>query len=245
MKQGHLFCIFVLIAVGCFLSLYCMQKKYDSLMQEKQKLEDALLAVLEDTGSRSKIAVGQEEKRKKETIETAFSEAFRVFMGGFDTSETLEFWRMYVPMLVWVEEDGAYFYYLQSYIENEEMELNHTWTEKEYFSFPDGCSDKKKKSIMADILEKKASDIITNHNAIAVQYGISYRYSLPTFFQDTSRLTEFPMLFVVFQGWPLNDAGKYYYYNACVDAGIFLRQKDKTVVQYPKVLTEDLKSEKY
>ena len=93
----------------------------------------------------------------------------------------------------------------------------------------------KKKALMADVLEQKASGIITNHNVIAAQYGLSYHYSLPVFFQDTSRLPEFPMLFIVFQGWPINHS-RMLYYDACLDAGMFLRQKQDPPVPYPKVL---------
>ncbi len=235
MKQGHLFIVYAIIFCGCFLSLYCVRKNYDSVMQDKQWLEYFLLTVAEDTGNRSKAAVGQEEERKLQIIETAFSEAVRVFSGNMDMQESMEFWQIYVPMLVWVEEDGAFFHYLQQDTEQAESEWNYIWSEKIAFSFPDGCSDKKKKSVMADYLEQAASEIITNHNSIAKQYGISYQYSLPVFFQDTSRLSEFPMLFVVFQGWPLGNSNNCFF-NACVDAGIFLRQKEEIPPgQYPSI----------
>lgn len=235
MKQGHLLFIFILISCGCFLSLYCEQKYYDATMQEKQRMESALLEAIEDTGNKSKAALFETEARKKKIVEAAFSEAMYVFTEVLDTPKEKEFWRLYVPMLVWVEEDGAYFYYVQRNSTNEEKELFHMWTEKLCFSFPEGCSDGKKKSLMADALEEKASDIISKHNAIAAQYGISYRYSLPVFFQDTSQVPEFPMLFVVFQGWPINHSDMFFF-NACIDAGVFLRQKEEKEPQYPKIL---------
>jgi len=235
MKQGHLLLIFIIISCGCFLSLYCEQKYYDSTMQEKQRIERALLEAVEDTGNKSKAALFEDEKRKKKIIEDAFSEAMYVFMGYLDTPEEKEFWRLYVPMLIWVEEDGAYFYCLQTNSKNKEKELYHSWTKKLFFSFPDRCSVGKKKSLMAEALETKASKIISNHNVIAAQYGISYQYSLPLFFQDTSQPPEFPMLFVVFQGWPINNTNMFFF-DACIDAGVFLRQKEEAVTQYPKVL---------
>ena len=235
MKQEHFFVMFVLIACGCFLSLYCEQKYYDSVMKEKQKIECALLETVEDTGIRCVKALEENEDRKKQIISETFSEAITIFMGYFDTPEEKDFWRLYVPMLVWVEEDGAFFYYLQLKNEKGEKELNHVWTDKIFFSFPEGCSDMKKKALMADVLEQKASGIITNHNVIAAQYGLSYHYFLPVFFQDTSRLPEFPMLFIVFQGWPINHS-RMLYYDACLDAGMFLRQKQDSPVPYPKVL---------
>lgn len=233
MKQGHFIFIFIIITCGCFLSLYCEQKYYDFAMLEKRRMECALLEAIEDTGNESKAALFENEAKKKKIIEDAFSEAMYVFMGNLDTPEEKEFWRLYVPMLVWVEEDGAYFYCLQTNSKNKE--LHHTWTEKIRFSFTAGCSDRKKISLMAEALEEKASEIISNHNVIAAQYGISYQYSLPLFFQDTSQSPEFPMLFVVFQGWPVNNSNMFFF-NACIDAGLFLRQKEEEILQYPKVL---------
>ena len=235
MKQGHLLFIFIIISCGCFLSLYCEKNNYDSTMLEKERLEDALLEAIEDTGNKSKAALFENEASKKKNIEDAFSEAMYVFWGNLDTPEEKEFWRLYVPMLIWVEEEGAYFYCLQTNNTNKEKELNHSWTEKIEFSFPNGCSDGKRKALMADVLEEKASEIISNHNVIAAQYGISYQYSLPLFFQDTSQSPEFPMLFVVFQGWPVNNSNMVFF-NACIDAGLFLRQKEEEILQYPKVL---------
>lgn len=240
MKQGHLFIVFLLIAGNCFLSLYCVQKHYDSVIWEKQQLENALLEVAEDTGNRSKPALCQTEEKKKQVIEEAFSEAMSVYMGEFEASENKEFWRMYIPMLLWVEEDGAIFYYLGS---DNDKEFHHTWTEKKYFYFPDGCNEKKKKAIMAAALEQTASEIITNHNFIAGQYGISYHYYLPTFFQDMSCLPEFPMLFIVLQGWPINGSG--IKFSACIDAGVYLREKEDSLTAYPRVIQEEKGNRKH
>ncbi len=221
MKQGHLLLLFLIIYGSCFLLLYCEQKKYDAALDEKQKVEQALLEAIEHAGNQCKKVINDNDEKKKQVIADAFSEAFYVSMGMFQSEQPKEFWRIYIPMLVLVEEEGASFYYMQ---ESKEQILYHDWTEKLYFNFPENCSDAKKKSLMADVLEKEASKIISNHNFIAEQYGFSYRYSLPMFFQDTTQDLEFPMLFVVFQGWPLNVSDMIYYEN-CLDAGVFLRKK--------------------
>lgn len=235
MRQGHLFMVFVLIACGCFISMYCRQKNYDCVIREKQKLETALLEAIEYTGNMSRIALREDEEQKKQLIVDSFSEAIYVSMGYLESSVVQEFWRLYVPMLVLVEEDGAFFYYVQMQQAEGEKELHHVWTDKICFSIPEECSDAKKKSLIADVLEQKASEIITQHNHIALQYGISYQYYLPGFFQDTSRLTEFPMLLVVFQGWPLTSSDSFFY-DACFEAGVFLRYKEKNDLKYPKLL---------
>lgn len=234
MRQGHLFIIFVLIACSCFISLYCRQKNYDCVMAERQKIENDLLEAVEYAGKMSRMALREDEEKKKQLIAASFSEAIYVTMGYLDSPVLQEFWRIYVPMLVLVEEDGACFYYVQTE-QMEKKELYHTWSDKILFPIRDEYSDAKKKSIIADTLEQKASEIITKHNSIALQYGISYQYYLPEFFQDTSRLMEFPMLFVVFQGWPL-DSSDYFFYDACFEAGMFLRYKGKGDLEYPKLL---------
>lgn len=231
MKQGHFFIVFFFISFSCFVSLYAAQKKYDTITEEKQWLENSLLQALEDTGNKSKIALKEEDEKKKQIIEAAFSDAFSSFVGKVVVSEEKEFWRIHIPMLILVEEDGAFFYHLKS----DEKQLRHIWTEKIYFNIPEGCDDAKKKALMAETLEQKASEIISNHNIIASQYKMNYRFYLPFFFQDTLRIPEFPMLFVVFQGWPLDTSGTSFY-NACIDAGIFLRPNKKAEPEPPKVI---------
>lgn len=224
MKQGHLLLIFLLLYCSCFLGLLFERKSYDEVIEKKQKTEQALLDAIEYTANRYRDVIKDTEEKKKQVIDEAFSEAFYVTMGLFQSTQPEELWRIYIPMLVLVEEDGAYFYYVKGIAENPKQELVHVWTDKISFDFSDVQSAAGKKAILADLLEEKASQIISNHNFIAKQYGISYSFSLPAFFQDTSREPEFPMLFVVFQGWPLNSYGTIFYEN-CLDAGVFLREK--------------------
>ena len=128
-----------------------------------------------------------------------------------------------MPMIVLVEKNGAYFYYVKDKSDTD-GKLTHEWTELVPFLMPDALSDTEKKAYMADVLEDAASQIISNHNFIAGQYGINYRYTLPAFFQDMSREPEFPMIFVAFQGWPL-DVSEEVFYENCFDAGVFLQEK--------------------
>ena len=231
MKQGHFFMVFLFIACSCFVALYVVQKKYDAVTKEKQRMESILLQALEDTGNKCKIVIKEDEEKKKQMMEAAFSDAFSSFLGRDIVLEEKDFWRIYIPMLILVEEDGAFFYHLQA----DAKELRHIWTDKIFFNFPEECNDTKKKALMADILEQKASEIISEHNIIASQYGMNYRFYLPMFFQDSHRIPEFPMLFVVFQGWPLDTSGTSFY-NACIDAGIFLRPNKKSEPEPLKII---------
>lgn len=231
MKQGHFLMVFLFIACSCFVSLYVVQKKYDAITKEKQWMESILLQALEDTGNKSKNALKEDEEKKKQMIEAAFSDAFSSFWGRDIVLEEKDFWRIYIPMLILVEEDGAFFYHLQT----DAKQLGHIWTDKIYFNIPEECDDAKKKALMVETLEQKASEIISEHNIIASQYGMNYRFYLPLFFQNMHRIPEFPMLFVVFQGWPLDASGTSFY-NACIDAGIFLRPYKKSEPEPPKII---------
>ena len=50
-------------------------------------------------------------------------------------------------------------------------------------------------------------------------------------------LPKYPMVFVVFQGWPLNATGDIIYEN-CLDAGGYLKEKEYFVVTFPKNLAD-------
>lgn len=224
MKQGHLLLVFIFVYFSCFLSLHYEQKNYDDVMEEKQRIEHALLEAAEYTAYRYRGVIKDSEEQKKKRIEEAFSEAFYFITGETPSMEPEGFWRIYIPMIILVEEDGAYFYYLKENTGIGNQRLVHEWTDKYLFDISETHTNDEKRAIMANVLEDRASQIITNHNFIAKQYGISFSYSLPAFFQDITQSPEFPMIFVVFQGWPLNPSETIFYEN-CVDAGVFLREK--------------------
>ena len=91
--------------------------------------------------------------------------------------------------------------------------------------------------MIADIIEPYASDIISNHNYIAMQYGINYSFYVPQFLQNTSEDLNFPMLFVVFQGWPLTASGNIVYEN-CIDTAVYIQTIEKYRIEVPKDLSQ-------
>jgi hypothetical protein len=215
---------FLVLYVSCFLTLYCEQKSYDRIIEEKQQIEEVLLEAIEYTAFKCKAVIKDTTDKKTQVIAESFSEALYISMGLFDTTESEEFWRFYVPMLVLVEEEGAYFYSVRANLEESDICIYHEWSDKIVFEVPEECNETRRAAIIADTLEKKASQIISDHNLIASQYGITYQYFLPKFFQNCLLSSEFPVLLVVFQGWPLNTEGTIFYEN-CLDAGVFLREK--------------------
>lgn len=237
MKQGHFVLLFLMVYTSCFLGLYLEQKKYDAVRAEKARVEAALQEAIEITGQEFSKVINASEEEKKRVVEQIFPEALYIAMEYLGSTEEKALLNMYIPMLVYVEEDGAYFYRMKEWEENGMTELSHRWTEKLEFTFSEDVPEEKKKAELAAMLEKAASEIISNHNYIASQYGISYTYVVPKFLQNTAESLSFPMLFVVFQGWPLTAAGDIVYEN-CIDAGMYLKRKENYTVEYPRSLSE-------
>lgn len=235
MKQGHFAVFFMTIYVACFSFLLVEQNRYDKVLAEKMKIEQALLNAIELAGKEFTSAITMSDEKKQQVFEQSFWTAFCVSMGILEEIETQEQIKMFFPLLVLVEEDGAFFYHVQEVMKNDEIELVHMWSERISFSFSEDCSDALRKCVMAETLEKVASEYITNHNYIASQYGISYTFTVPSFLQNTSGTLSFPMFFAVFQGWPLTAAGNVLYEN-CVDAGGYLQEKEHYVVELPESL---------
>lgn len=232
MKQGHLAAMFLMIYAVCFLFLYLEQNNYDKVQEEKQKIEQALLDGLEIAGRRYAAVINDTEEEKKRTLEKVFPEAVAASLGIFTSEEEKQKLKMYMPMFALAEEDGVFFLYIREEKKNGITELCHVWSEKIYYEFPENSTEAQRKSIVAGTLEQNASDIITNHNYIASQYGISYTFFVPDFLQDTSSALNFPMLFVVFQGWPLTASNDVVYAN-CIDAGVYLQEVERYLIERP------------
>lgn len=236
MKQGHLALMFLAMYSACFLFLYIEQSRYDEVQEEKQKVEQALIDGLETAGREYTAVLNASEEKKKQTLEKVFLESVSVSLGMFTSEEEQEILRMYLPMMVLAEEDGAFFFYIQEQYKDGKMELCHVWSEKIPYEFPEDSTEAQRKSVVAETLETNASDIITKHNYIAFQYGISYSFFVPDFLQDTSEIIKFPMLFVVFQGWPLTASGDIVYEN-CIDAGVYLQEVERYLVERPESIS--------
>lgn len=231
--------LFFAIFAMCFLFLWKEQKYYDEVLKEKQWIENGLLEAIENTAKEFTEVIYDSQERKKEIVESFFWESFYAELGVFDEKEQQDRLKMHLPLLVLVEKDGMLFYYMQENSRNGETELGYVWTDKISMPFSDDTMEAKKKQILSDALEEKASEIITEHNYIAKQYGIKYTFSVPDFLQNTAENLEFPMLFVVFQGWPLTAAGDIVYEN-CMDAGVYLQEVEYYRIELPENLNDTI-----
>ena len=225
MKQGHAEILFTIVFMICFLVLLWEQKKYDGTQSEKQKIESALLEAMEYTGREFETVLFETQEKKQQFFEQSFFNALYVFLDALDDKEKQEILWMHIPLLALVEEDGVSFNYAVEEQERGSAGLLREWSGKTRFVYPEGYTEEQKKILIAETLEEAASVIISKHNYIAAQYGISYRFYVPDFLGNTEEAPEFPMLIVVFQGWPLTAAGDVTYEN-CMDAAVFLRRKE-------------------
>lgn len=228
---------FLILYIICFLLLDLEKKQYDKVLTEKQKIERALIKAMKSAGEKYEEVIHASEEKRKNTLEDAFFESLYITMGLLEEKEKREQLKMYLPMLILAEEDGAFFYYMEEKEVNSVTELQHLWSDKILYSDEADSSVAQKKSLVAKTLEKTASEIITNHNYIASQYGISYSFYTPEFLQNTSSSLEFPMLLCVFQGWPLTENGQLYYEN-CLDTGIYIQKIKHYVITGPQNLSD-------
>ena len=113
--------------------------------------------------------------------------------------------------------------------EIEENKILHTWSEKVPFVFLEESTEEEKKAIIAEVIEEYASELISNHNYIAKQYGLTYSFYVPQFLQNTSEQWNFPMIVAVFQGWPLT-ASKEIVYENCIDAAVYIQEVKKSKI---------------
>lgn len=235
MKQGHFVLIFLVLLLHCFLSVSYEQTRYDSARKEKQIIEEALEAAVEQAAWSLTMTLNESEESRKKTVEEVFFDTLYAALDVMDEQEEQERIKMHIPMLVLVEEKQAFFYYAEESKDNEMLLLQYDW----YISktFDEAFPEAKKKASISEVLEQEAEKIINNHNYIAEQYGLMYTFSVPDFMQNTAEKMELPMVLVVFQGWPLTKEGDIIYEN-CLDAGAYIQEVEKYVVELPRTLTD-------
>lgn len=237
MKQGHFIALYIIVYLFCFLLLFMEQRTYDDVVKQKEKLENSLKTAIEETAWNLTSVIKEPIQEKKNIIEQQFFEYLYISLGFLQEVEKQQKLKMYCPMLLLVEEDGAFFYYVQELEKEGTKQLSHTWSEQIPFIFPEGSTDSEKKAIISNVIEQYASRIISNHNYIASQYGLNYSFYVPNFLQNTSEDLNFPMLFVVFQGWPLTASGNIVYEN-CIDAAVYIQMIEKYKIEVPKNLSQ-------
>jgi len=214
MKQGHLMVTFLLLYIICFMTLYAEQAMYESVQAEKQQVEEALLQSVFFAAKNYEKVINATEETKKNTITDTFFESMEVFLGDVTSEEENGYLNLYVPLLILAEEDGLFVCYLQEENTDNGLELKHIWSEKIPYTDYDG-------NTIANMIENLAADIVTGHNHIASQFGITYQFYAPEFLRNSPESLNLPMLYVVFQGWPLRTSKNIYYEN-CIDAGIYI-----------------------
>ena len=235
MKQGHFAVLFSMIFCMCFLELQIEQKRYDRVWEEKQKIENALVNAIEYTAWELTEVIFAPEEAKKKAVEDAFFEALSASLGYVEDTEAQAGLKLYVPLLILVEADGALIFHLEEKKVNNVTTLCSVWADKTVFSIQEESSWSEKKAIISNHLEKETSEFISNHNYIARQYGLEYIFSVPNFLYELEDESKFPMIIAVLQGWPLTASGKLTYEN-CIDAAAYIQEKKYYWLELPKNL---------
>ena len=119
MKQGHFIALYIIVYFFCFLLLFMEQKTYDDVLEQKEKLEHSLKIAIEETAWSLTSIVKEPIQEKKNRIEQQFFESFYISLGLLQEVEEQEKLKLYCPMVLLVEEDGAFFYYIQEINKNE------------------------------------------------------------------------------------------------------------------------------
>ena len=234
MKQGHCLAVYLLLYLICFVHLFLEQNHYEQTVQEKQRVEWCLQKSLDDAAEQYTGVLFESEEDRKRVLLEAFFDSFYVYFGVHDSLTEQRTLQLYIPMIVLAEEDGVTFYHAEEKEIDGIRVIEHGWSEKRAYSLNEGVLTK---TVVGDCIEQYASSIISNHNYIAQQYGLDYNFFVPQFLQNTATKIEFPMVFVVFQGWPLTASGSVTYDN-CLDAGASIRATEKYMVEVPVNLTK-------
>lgn len=230
LKAGHLILLFLGLYVACFLSLSVEQHQYDAAMAEKVKMEQSLKLAAEQTAKKLIAVMKEPIEVQAKVVENAFFESMYATLGILEDKEKQEELKNYVPALVLLTEDGMMLYHAWEMKKNGIFIAEYSWSDCVMFDGIEECSEVRKREIMIEYMEKKVSEVISNHNFIASQFGLSYKFHVPAFFENISEKLHVPMVIAVFQGWPLNSAGTIFYEN-CIDAGVYIQEVRKYVVE--------------
>lgn len=221
MGKGHIAILFLIIACYCYLGIEAERERYLQVAEEKRKIEESLLYAISATAWEMTGKLEEGIAEKLYVLEESFFRAWFVRLGISDNEEKKEQMKMYLPLIAWLEEDGSYFYFLEEKNEGGEQRIVPGWSAGAPYTLTG--DNKTDKQFLTEYLENQVSGIISEHNHIAKNMGINYEFSVPYFLANQENI-QFPMLLVVFQGWPLEGSGKILYEN-CIDANAVIYEK--------------------
>lgn len=225
MKQGHMALFFFVLLCYCFFEVFSAQMQYRGVKDEKKRIEESLLYAVDAAAWKMTEVMEETTEVKLFMLEETFFSAWFTRIGISGNEEKQKESRMYIPLMVWLEEDGGYFYAVQE-TKNREEE-GGAWSRKIPYALTD--KDEENRKLVQAYLEKNVADMICEHNRIAKKYGMEYEFYIPYFLTDASQKLSFPILIVVFQGWPL---GKDDFYENCIDANVYIRKKGRKNIEF-------------
>ena len=231
MKQGHFAILFLVIYVFCFMALTLEQHRYDEVLEEKEKLEHGLKMAVEQTAQELIKVLKEPIAIQEQVVEEVFFETIYVAFDVLDDETIQGVLKAHIPLLVLLTEEGIVFYHARERVSHGVNTMEYIWSDFVEFDELEGYITGQRQIIVTEYIEKVASEKISKHNFIARQYGLDYEFHVPSFFGVSDEF-HVPMVIAVFQGWPLNSNGTLLYEN-CVDAGGYLQEVKKYVVEIP------------
>lgn len=204
-----------------FFEVFSAQMQYRGIMDEKRRMEESLLYAVDASAWKMTEVMEETTEVKLYLLEETFFSSWFTRIGIAGNEEKQKESRMYIPLLAWLEEDGGYFFTVQGTVDH--VESTGTWSKKMPYVLTG--QEEENRKIIQTYLETNVADMICEHNRIARKYGMEYEFYVPYFLTDRSQKLSFPMLIVVFQGWPL---GEDVFYENCMDANVYIRKKDRT-----------------
>ena len=223
MRKVHFALIFCMIVVSLFLNVLTEQKKYEGVRMQKERMEESLRYAISICAQELAGVMQETADVKRMVFRESFFRAWHIRLGIMGNEEEQERLNLHMPILGYLSEDGAYFLLIKEERTGGKTRLIREWTEKIPYALTG--DEKENRQILTAFWEETVSEYLTEHNRIAKQYGLEYEFYVPLFLNDPEQRLGFPIVFAVFQGWPLEGSGKYLYEN-CMDANAYIILKD-------------------
>lgn len=223
LKLYHIVLIFLIISLPVAVVLHLRIQDLRAAAQEKAQLEAKLNhavdhGILNLTNNQEGMLIFD----KSAAIEHFFLTLYAAF-GVLEDAWQQEKLQLYTPVIAVIVPDGFYFSYCElSVQEREGKKINRIWSELYPYPVYGEYGDTEK-------FVKCLEQVIGQHNQIAVQYGMNYRFFLPR--MDTSewqRAITGPAMLALFQGYPMTIGGNYN--RTCISGAQIYHKKEFVII---------------
>ena len=122
MKQGHYALAFFLIFCCLSIQVYIEQEEYFVVVREKEKMEESLLVAAEMAAGYMTGVMQEDIETKLYMLKEVFLETWFIHLGIAGNQEEKERLQLHLPLVGWLEEEGAYFLTVKQVEEDYKLE---------------------------------------------------------------------------------------------------------------------------